>query len=55
MNIVFKNEDIINIIRSLNVNKVDRHDNFFIRILKVFHTSIMEPIPIVFISLWEDI
>ena len=40
------NKNIINIIRSLNEDKADGHDNIFIRILKIFDT--VEPLSIIF-------
>ena len=46
--IKFKNEDIINIIRSLNVHKAYGHDNISIRMLKIYDTAIVEPLSIIF-------
>ena len=42
--IKFKNKDIINIIRSLNVDKTHGHDNVSIKILKISDMAIVEPL-----------
>ena len=46
--IKFMNKNIINIIRSLNEDKADGHDNIFIRMLKIFDTAIVEQLSIIF-------
>ena len=46
--IKFENKDIINIIRSLNVDKAHGHDNISIRMLKICDTAIVEPLSIIF-------
>ena len=45
--IKFENKDIVNIIRSLNINKAHGHDNISIRMLKVCVTAIVEPLSII--------
>ena len=42
--------DIINIIRSLDVDKAHGHDNISIRMLKICDSAIVEPLTIVFNS-----
>ena len=42
------NKDIINIIKSLNEDKVHGHDNISIRMLKICDTAIVEPLSIIF-------
>ena len=44
----FENKDIINIIRSLKVDKAHNHDNISIRMLKICNTVIIEPLSITF-------
>ena len=46
--IKFENKDIINIIRSLNVDKAHDHDNISIRMLKICDNAIVEPLSIIF-------
>ena len=46
----FENKDIINIVRSFNVNKALGHDNIFIRMLRICDTSIVEPFSTIFNS-----
>ena len=42
------NKDIINIIKSLNEDKVHGHDNISIRMLKICDTAIVELLSIIF-------
>ena len=46
--IEFENKYIINIIRSLNVDKDHGQDNISIRMLKICDTAIVEPFSIIF-------
>ena len=43
-----EDEDICKIIKTLNVNKVHRHDKVFIKMLKLRHKSIVKPLSIIF-------
>ena len=48
--IKFENKNIINIIRSLNVDKAHDLDNILFRMLKICDTAIVEPLSIIFNS-----
>ena len=40
----FTDDDILKIIRSLNINKTHGHDDISIRMIKICHKSILEPL-----------
>ena len=40
----FSNDDILKIIRSLNINKAHGHDNISITIIKICHKVIVKPL-----------
>ena len=48
MTIDFKKEDILKIIRNLNVNKAHGHDDISIRMLKICDSVVTEPLSILF-------
>ena len=50
----FESKDIINV-RSWNVNKTHGHANIFIRMLKIYDSSIVEPLSIIFYSCVNEI
>ena len=43
-----KEDDILKIIRNLNVNKAHGHDDISIRMLKIFDSVLTEPLNIIF-------
>ena len=51
----FESKDIINV-RSWNVNKTHGHANIFIRMLKIYDSSIVEPLSIILqLCEWNNI
>ena len=44
----FEKEDILKIIRKLNVNKAHGHDNISIRMLKICDSVLVEPLPLIY-------
>ena len=46
--ISFNDQDILNIIHSLNINKAHGYDDISIRLLKIWDSSIVKPLPIIF-------
>ena len=58
----FNNDDILKIIRSLNINKAHGHDNISIRMIKICDKAIVKPLSIIykncidngiFLDLWK--
>ena len=46
--VVFDNEDIIKIIRALNINKSHGHDDISITMIKMYDSLLMKPLSIIF-------
>ena len=46
--ISFEKEDILKIIRNLNVNKANGHDDISIRMLKKYDSEVVEPISLIY-------
>ena len=44
----FEKEDILKIIRNLNVNKAHGHDNISIRMLKICYSVLVEPLSLIY-------
>ena len=44
----FTGDDILKIIRSLNINKVHGHNNISIRMMKTYNKAILEPLSIIY-------
>ena len=49
-NVEFTSNDVLNIIKSLNINKAHGYDNISIRMLKLFGESICKPLELIFQS-----
>ena len=45
--ISFEKEDILKIIRNLNVNKAHGHDDISLRMLKICDSEVVEPLPLI--------
>ena len=52
--IYFSEEDILKIIRSLDLNKAHRHDNISIRMIKLCDKEICKPLHMIFVSCMEE-
>ena len=46
--ICFEEDDILKIIRNLNIDKAHCHDNISIRMLKICHSVVVEPLSLIF-------
>ena len=46
--IFLEKEDVLKIIRNLNVNKAHGHDNISIRLLKICHSEVAEPLSFIY-------
>ena len=46
--IKFDNNDILKIIRSLNVNKAHGHDGILVRMIKMYDELLVQPLPLIF-------
>ena len=46
--IKFDNNDILKIIRSLNINKVHGHDGVSVRMIKMYDESLVQPLSLIF-------
>ena len=46
--IKFDNNDILKIIRSLNINKAHGHDGVLVRIIKMCDESLVQPLSLIF-------
>ena len=46
--IKFDNNDILKIIRSLNINKAHGHDSILVRMIKMCDESLVQPLPLIF-------
>ena len=46
--IIFKDEDYLKIIKSLNVNKAHGHDGISIRLLQIYRAEVVKPLPLIF-------
>ena len=44
----FTDDDILKIIRSVNINKADGHDDISIRMVKICDKAILEPLSIIY-------
>ena len=52
--ISFKDEDVLKIIKSLNINKVHDRDDIFIRLLQICGAEVMKPLSLIFKNFIQD-
>ena len=48
MTIKFNTNDILKIIRSLNINKTHGHDGILVRMIKISNESLVQPLSLIF-------